>query len=224
MPKIVIDPGHGGGDPGAVGFSGTLEKVISLAIALRTADILRQIVDVKMTRETDTDPALADRAAMADDAELFVSIHCNAAESREANGTEVLIYPGSAEGHWLAEILLPRLTKTLGTVNRGIKERPDLAVLRLTNCPAVVVEPAFLSHPGEEAMLLDPDVHEAIAQVIAEGVAEYLGLKLPERWEPAAEIAKLKEDGLIDGDHAPKDIVSWGEFATVINRMRGESK
>lgn len=183
---LILDPGHGGNDPGAVGPSGTKEKVIALAIALQTAAILRQIVEVKLTRETDTDPALVDRAIMADTAELFVSIHCNSVADRTANGTEVLIYPGSVGGRRLAEILLPRLVKTLGTVNRGIKERPDLAVLRLTNYPAVLVELAFLSHPGEEAMLNDPESHAAIAMAVAEGVAEYLGLKLPPTEDPRA--------------------------------------
>lgn len=212
---LILDPGHGGNDPGAVGPSGTKEKVIALAIALQTAAILRQIVEVKLTRETDTDPALVDRAIMADTAELFVSIHCNSVADRTANGTEVLIYPGSVGGRRLAEILLPRLVKTLGTVNRGIKERPDLAVLRLTNYPAVLVELAFLSHPGEEAMLNDPESHAAIAMAVAEGVAEYLGLKLP-----LTEDSRAVEEETIVPDWA-KNSIMWAVANGLITNQAG---
>ncbi|HDQ26391.1 MAG TPA: hypothetical protein ENN43_06575, partial [bacterium] len=88
---IVIDPGHGGNDPGAVGKSGLLEKEVVLDVALKVRDYLKKEKNVKVliTREADKYVTLKDRAAFAnrEDADLFVSIHCNASTNRAARGT-----------------------------------------------------------------------------------------------------------------------------------------
>jgi len=216
---VCIDPGHGGSsDPGAIGKTGVQEKVVNLAIALRVAAILRPVVDVVMTRETDVDVSLQDRAAV--EADAFASIHCNAADNPDANGTETLYYPGSIMGRRLADRIQAHVVQELGTVDRGVKERPDLAVLRLSNCPAALVEIAFVSNVKEEAMLEDPAIHARAAQAIAEGIAEGMGFRLPAVWDPVKEIEKLKQDGLTNSSHEPKDVVNWGELATVLNRMR----
>lgn len=215
---IYIDPGHGGRDPGAIGPTGLQEKVITFAVAFRVAAILRPVAEVIMTRINDTDISLQDRSAVKADA--FISIHCNASVSREANGTETFYHPVSVIGRRLAQCIQTRVVKAIGTRDRGIKENPNLAVLRLPDGPSALVEIAFISNPTEEAMLEDYKTHAKVAQAIAEGIAEALGFKLPAVWDPAAEIARLKESGLIDGAHAPKDTVTWGELATVLNRMR----
>lgn len=220
--KIVIDPGHGGPDPGAIGPSGVQEKVIALAIALRLVAILRPVARVIITRETDEDVSLQARADIADGAEALISIHCNAASNPESNGTETLYYPGSVMGRRLAECIQTQVVQELGMKNRGIKERPGLAVLRLTNAPAAILEIAFISNPTEEANLEDPKIHTRVAQAIARGTAEALGLKLPVAWDPAVELQKLRDDGLINTEKKPQDVVNWGELATVLNRMRRE--
>jgi len=90
--RIVIDPGHGGYDPGAVGLRGTKEKDITLKLALRLADTLnsRRNLSVHLTRSADYYLNLSDRTATANQyrADLFLSIHCNAAENRDARGSE----------------------------------------------------------------------------------------------------------------------------------------
>lgn len=222
MPIVCLSAGHGGSDPGAIGKTGVQEKVVNLAVALRVAAILRPVVDVVMTRETDVDVSLEERAELANssDCSCFTEIHCNASVFRDANGTETFYHPASVVGRRLAQCIQSRMVKALGTRDRGIKESPNLAVLRLTNCPAALVEIAFISNAKEEAMLTDPKVHALAAQAIAEGIAEAMGFKLPTPWDPVIEIGKLKTDGLIDSGHAPKDAVTWGELATILNRIR----
>lgn len=172
-----------------------------------------------MTRIDDTDISLQDRSAV--EADAFVSIHCNASASRDANGTETFYHPVSVVGRRLAQCIQGRVVEAIGTRDRGIKENQDLAVLRLTNCPAALVEIAFLSNVKEEGMLEDPKIHALAALAIAEGIAEAMGFNLPAVWDPAVEIDKLKTDGMIDSNHFPKTAVTWGELATVLNRMRG---
>ncbi|HAY23450.1 MAG TPA: N-acetylmuramoyl-L-alanine amidase [Desulfobacterales bacterium] len=218
---IAIDPGHGGEDPGAVGKTGVQEKVVALAVALRVAAILRPIADVKMTRVDDTDVSLENRANV--EADAFISIHCNASVFRDSNGTETFYHPVSVIGRRLAERIQAKVVSALGTRDRGVKKSPNLAVLRLTKCPAALVEIAFLSNVKEEAMLEEPKIHALAAQSIAEGIAEAMGFKLPVVWDPVAEIEKLRAEGLINGEKKPKDTVTWGEFATVLNRLRGKS-
>lgn len=91
-PRLVIDPGHGGKDPGAVGVGGLQEKDVTLAIALELADLLRRdgVWDVKLTRDWDRTVSLEERTAIANafGADLFVSIHANASPNREARGIE----------------------------------------------------------------------------------------------------------------------------------------
>jgi len=219
--KIVLDPGHGG-EPGAVGPAGTKEKVINLAVAFRVAAILRPVAEVIMTREADVDMSLQARAIMADEADAFVSIHCNAADKPGAHGTETLHYPGSVWGRRLAQAIQQRVVAALDTADRGLKERSDLAVLRLTNPPAALVEIAFLSNPAEEAMLNDPTTHAKAAEAIAQGIADCFEFVLHPEYDPVKEIAKLREAGLINSDHKSGDPVTWGEFATVLNRLRKE--
>lgn len=219
--RVCIDPGHSGPDPGAVGKTGVQEKVINLAVALRVAAILEPVAEVVLTRIDDSDISLQDRAAMADGTEAFVSIHCNSSVFRDANGTETFYHPASVIGRRLAQCIQSKVVGAIGTRDRGIKESPNMAVLRLTSCPAVLVEIAFLSNVKEEGMLEDPKVHALAAQAIAEGITEAIGLRLPEKWDPVVEIEKLKQSKLIDSDHAPKDVVTWGELATVLNRIRG---
>jgi N-acetylmuramoyl-L-alanine amidase len=149
---------------------------------------------VKLTRNDDMamgDTVMADLQARADvankwGADCFVSIHCNSANDPNANGTETFIFPGSSKGRMLAEPVHNRVVRALGTRDRGIKEAAfatgweaqEFGVLRLTRCPAVLVELAFISNPTEEALLESESFQRKAAQAIAEGVAAYLGIDL----------------------------------------------
>lgn len=185
MKKVMLDPGHGGYDPGAVGPSGVQEKNITLAVALQVADFLASAAEVRLTHKEDVpwddNSDLAARSAMTNEwsADCFVSIHCNSASGPEAHGTETFHYPGSEQGQALANSLQARLINALGLTDRGVKEA-NFAVLRQTNCPACLAELAFVSNPAEEALLVSPDFQAKAARAIAEGVVDFLGLSLPD--------------------------------------------
>jgi N-acetylmuramoyl-L-alanine amidase len=232
--KVVIDPGHGGPDAGAVGPAGVREKDVTLAVARRTAEYLAGPVAVRLTREgdvalgADDNSELGNRAKVANDwgADLFVSIHCNSAASPEARGTETYFYPGSEEGKKLAAALQKSLVGALKLADRGTKEA-NFAVLRLTECPAALVELAFISNPQEEALLADPEFQDRAARALAEGTAAYLGVQLPQPQPPSGPedwkqkiIADAKKAGLITQDHDPDEPApKWFVLATELRLL-----
>jgi len=170
---IVIDPGHGGRDPGAVGPGGTKEKDVNLVIAHLVHTRLQQDYSVFMTRKNDETVTLTARSALANakKADLFISIHCNAATNPLANGTET--YYASPTGAKLAKHIHERLVG-LGLKDRGIKQGA-YAVLRNTRMPAVLVEVAFISHAAEEIQLGSTRFLTDVADAICEGVYDYFG-------------------------------------------------
>jgi len=183
---VVVDPGHGGNDPGAVGPSGLHEKDVNLAIARHAANYLLSCgVEVILTRNTDTDVSLAERVDIANraGAVVFLSIHVNSG-GYTATGAETYYHHGSAEGKRLAVCVQEQMT-ALGLYNRGVKDDTSLYsgglyVLRETAMPAALVEVAFISNPNEEAWLANPDNQDAAGKAIAKGVCEYLGVPFVE--------------------------------------------
>src|SRR6056297_3337998 len=120
---VVIDPGHGGKDPGAVAGD-VQEKDINLRIAAGVyVKLLENGYKVKMTRTNDSFIRLYDRAAIANDmkADVFISIHNNSSGSNKAGGTEILYYPGSKKGKRLAGLIQSNLVDRLNFDDRGIK-------------------------------------------------------------------------------------------------------
>ena len=107
--------------------------------------------------------------------DVFVSVHCHAAANRQAHGTETFYFPLSAEGHNLASYIQGELIDALGRYDRGVKSG-NLWVVRYTNCPAALVELAFISNPEEEALLADQDFQYRCAVAIWRGVKGYLGI------------------------------------------------
>jgi len=122
--KVCIDPGHGGSQPGAVGYFGTKEKDITLQVALQLRDVLKNAgVEVVMTRESDKDVRTAKQpnelqarcdVANNSKADVFVSVHCNAADDRTAHGTETWYYPKDAKSKTLAQFIQTELVKQIG--------------------------------------------------------------------------------------------------------------
>lgn len=171
--RIVIDPGHGGIDPGAIG-EGLRESDVALAISFFLRDeLVDGGHDVLMTRDTDVFIPISERCRLANTwkADLFVSIHCNAASNPQAHGAELLIYPGSVRGRDLAGHIWKPLCDIPGLRDRGIKPRGDLGVLRGTSMPAVLVETAFISNGADRRRYLDRDVgRKKIAKAIALGI------------------------------------------------------
>lgn len=174
--KIVIDPGHSGPvEPGACA-DGVRECDVVLAIAKLLAEQLYDTGhDVLLTRTGDiatTDLALRAELANANGADVFVSIHANSVASDTAHGTEVYHYPGSARGKRLAECIQARLVAELNTADRGVKTA-NFQVLRETDCPAVLVEVAFISNEADRLLLTSYAGQLAAAVAIAGALADY---------------------------------------------------
>ncbi len=103
-------------------------------------------------------------------ADIFVSLHCNAA-CQTARGTETLIYSAGGSSEELARCIQQQIVDSIGTIDRGVKERPDLCVLRCTEMPAVLVECAFIDNPTDEELLRTRQ--DDFARAIARGVTDY---------------------------------------------------
>lgn len=218
---IVLDPGHGGGDPGAVAYA-LKEKDITLFLAQRAASFLTAYeTKVLLTRYGDGDVDLSARAALANEqqADFFCSLHVNAGGG---TGFESYIHPAAARRtEDLARALhaeLARFYLQRGFPDRGLK-RADFAVLRETNMPAVLLENLFLDHPRDAAYLADGAFLEELAASLARTLAKVLGLKERSTWDPAGEVKRLRERDLITVEHDPLSPVTWGELATVMNRL-----
>ncbi len=173
-PFIVIDPGHGGDDPGAVGPSGILEKDATISTAFYLLSFMLCWAHPYLVRRTDESVSLQKRSAISNsnDAILFVSLHFNGAESPAANGCEVLFFPGSEKGQKYACRLQKDIVSIFRGQDRGIKERGDLAVLRETVAPAILLEPAFITNPKEEYMVKQYAYQYALAKVINDAIRE----------------------------------------------------
>lgn len=178
---IVVDPGHGGYNAGAVGASGkTWEKTNVLFIAKDLKTMLEAAgATVIMTRETDISPEsktrnqLETRVHIANqaNADLFVSIHNDANRDRNIVGTTTYYY-GSAKGRQLAESVQNSLVAALGSHDHGVKSSPYY-VLRNTRMPAILVEVGFISNYWEEKRLADPAYRYKASQGIFEGTKRY---------------------------------------------------
>lgn len=153
--KVFIDPGHGGIDPGAVGY-GLNEKDVVLEISKKVGNILtQQGITVEYSRKNDTNITLEGRAEMANNwgASLFVSIHANSNEGLPGTGTECYTYPtADVQNKNLSANVASSISNKLGLTNRGHKEA-DYAVLRLTNMPAILIETAFINNANDVSKL-----------------------------------------------------------------------
>lgn len=185
---IVIDPGHGslqsggGADPGAVSPSGLYEKDVVTKIAAAAGEVLSQNgATVVYTRKGDTSITLEGRARLANNlgADAFVAIHCNSSTGSAGNGTSTYIYnPGTlSSAQWnarqrLAASVQNELIRTLGRKNLGVLQS-NLAVLRCTTVPSILVETAFLSNSEEESLLRSSAFQTRAGKAVAEGLIDY---------------------------------------------------
>ena len=174
--RIAIDPGHSGPyEPGACADGAT-----EAAVVMDIADHLGRILqangeEVMLTRVGDIDDAgLIWRAEIANlwGADLFLSIHANSFTDPAAHGTEVWHFPGSRGGIRLALAVQRQIVRHLHTADRGVKPG-TFTVLSATDCPAVLIETAFLSNPVDRVLLTSPPFQELFAASIAAGIREY---------------------------------------------------
>lgn len=180
---IVLDAGHGGSDRGAVGPSGLTEKEVTLSVALKAEQMLSNAgANVVMTRWTDVDVAspnasnteeLGARVAKAPyDAEVFISIHCNAFSNPNSNGMETFYYSGSPESYRLAALLNDELLRYGGLNNRGIKSA-NFYVIKHSTCPASLIELGFITNYEEESLLADDEYQTRLAQAIVAAINRF---------------------------------------------------
>ena len=184
MIKIYLDQGHNPRDynTGAEG-NGYFEQDITYDIGMRLYNYLAENPDFtpRLSRPTpDTILGTTNsssltarvREANAWGADVFISLHTNAAINPAANGAEALIYSRNSNvSYELAEDILREMTLVTGVRNRGVIERPGLYVLRRTNMPAVLVEMGFITNPGDaELMVNSPNL---FALGIYRGILDY---------------------------------------------------
>jgi N-acetylmuramoyl-L-alanine amidase len=174
--NIVIDPGHGGHDPGTTSVTGVHEKTVNYDVAEKVAAILeRRGLAVTMTRQRNEYIELEARAEMANrrNADLFVSIHADSAPSPSAQGFTVYIANAASADSQRAARDISRAMATTGLENRGVR-REDYRVLRTSRGPAVLVEMGYLSNRQDALRLQDSAFQDKLAAAIATGILDYL--------------------------------------------------
>ncbi len=185
---IVIDPGHGGKDPGKVGCHDEVEKEINLAIALLVEEkLIKEGYEVTLTRKTDftatgqydstKNEDMKARVTVISDANpaCCVSIHQNSFTDSEVRGAQTFYYYGSVEGQRLAESIQKSLISIADPDNtRKVKGNTEYYLLKQSICPIVIVECGFLSNEDESLKLNSPEYQEILATAIVEGILEYL--------------------------------------------------
>jgi N-acetylmuramoyl-L-alanine amidase len=208
---IVIDAGHGGRDPGAIGRTGLKEKDVNLDIAVRLKKYFSRVgVYVIMTREEDLDYGgengatnlskkrrdLVYRVKMANNskADLLLSIHVNSFPQSIWSGAQCFYDSKNSKSKLLAEAIQRSLVTKLGP-NRRKAKSADYMILKNTNMPSVTVEVGFISNPREEEFLADAEYREKLAAAIFYGTAEYLSEQVTE--SPSPVIAGKNQRGKV---------------------------
>ncbi len=180
---IVIDPGHGGDETGT-SYGSTVEKNINLDISLRTGKLIEsEGINVLYTRKNDVYVGLKERAEFANknDAVLFLSVHNNMMPGDpDYRGTETLYCtprnpsPGVMDGEKFATIVQRELVTSLKTRDNGTIYRPNLAVTRRTDMPAVIAEVAYISNKSDRSRLQDSDFRQDAASALKRAVIKTL--------------------------------------------------
>lgn len=172
---VIIDPGHGGKDSGAIGIGGVLEKDVILPISKRITEVLeRNGIQVIMTRDSDYFVTLPGRVTMAEraNADVFVSIHANSAGANrpEVSGLETYHYDS---GLRLAQIVHSKILQSLNVRDRKVR-KARFYVLRKTSMPSILVETGFLTGRDDAAKLRTSAYQNQMADAIAQGILQYL--------------------------------------------------
>lgn len=187
---IVLDPGHGGPDGGAISKSGLVEKEVALKIAFYLRDYLQEAgALVVMTRDRDTDLADDDtrglsrrktqdlmrriRIVKESGADALISIHLNAIPSSRWKGAQTFYHPEAEENKRLASFIQAELIRTLENTNRLPKISGDIFILKASPVPSAMVEVGFLSNPEEAARLGDEKYQKKLAAAIYYGILRY---------------------------------------------------
>lgn len=173
--KVVIDLGHGGHDPGAVGKGGTKESDVVLKIGKYLESILRDVdIEVRFTRISDKYVSLGDRVKLANGygADYFVSIHVNSCSDSSVRGVEVWQYSSDEKLEQFSSGICEEIAKVLKIRNRGIKYSKSLYVLKNTLMKAALIEVDFISNEKCEKDLNKDSNIKVIAESIKDNLLE----------------------------------------------------
>lgn len=245
--KVVLDAGHGGSDPGAIGINGLREKDVNWDITQKVRDeLIAKGYEVVLTRTDDSYWSLAQRVEFTNSqqADLFVSLHANANPNGNTNGTMVLYYdnaypqedyPASDTmkqltpyNQDLAQHVLDSLVTAAGTKNLGLVPSA-VYVVRMGIIPSILVETAFLSQTSDAALLASVSERSKMAAAIADGIAAYTPPIFTDtlgHWAREA-ILRMKNKGVIEGianRYEPERALTRAEFLTLMDRVFTFSK
>lgn len=173
---VVLDPGHGGYDPGAM-RNNVMEKNMTISIAKKIERNLKaQGATVIMTRTDDKFVSLEDRVVISNNKkpDIFVSVHINSSENASAHGIETHYFKDDSLD--LAKSIHEAMTSEIAETNRGIL-KSRFYVIRHTNQPSVLLELGFISNDDERNLLLLPEQQEKFAKAIADGINKYFEKK-----------------------------------------------
>lgn len=175
MAGVILDAGHGGYDNGAQ-FNGRKEKDDNLRLALAVGEILSQNgIPVSYTRQSDIYQSPSEKARIANEsgADYFVSFHRNSSpNANQYHGVETLVFDNSGIKAEMAQNVNAQL-ENIGFRNIGVRERPNLTVLKRTRIPAILIEAGFINSDRDNA-LFDSSFQDS-AQAIADGIMETIG-------------------------------------------------
>lgn len=179
---VILDPGHGGEDPGKVGVNGALEKDINLQVARKVREKLEaRGLEVVMTREEDVMQGgkkedLNKRIQLIEKskAELVVGIHQNSFTDPEVKGAQVFYYSESEEGKAAAQVMQESLKTVDPSNEREIKANSSFFMLKNTKRTTIIVECGFLSNPEEAGSLVNNEYQEQLAEAICSGIMKWL--------------------------------------------------
>ena len=179
---IVVDPGHGGEDPGKVGINDVLEKDLNLQIAKKVKKLLEEAgIKIVMTRTNDKVPDakkedLNQRVQLINETKptLALCIHQNSYPDEKIKGAQVFYHTITSEAEDVASIVQEELRTVDPTNTRQIKENDTYFMLKNTQVPTIIVECGFLTNPEEAAKLTQEEYQDKLAQAICEGVIKWL--------------------------------------------------
>jgi N-acetylmuramoyl-L-alanine amidase len=239
---VVIDPGHGGHDPGAIGVNGLKEKNINLDISKKLEKELNDLgYDTIMTRDSDIYLTLQERVSLANHSggDIFVSVHSNSHPNSSAKGTMVLYYDNaypdanypasstmrllSAENKALAHSIQNNVIQKVNTFDRGI-DPSVVFVVRNGIMPSVLIETAFVSNKEDARLLGTESFRTAVASGIAKGISKYkppVFYDLHNHWAKES-ILNLEELGIVKGNNGafhPNQQMTRAEFIVILDRL-----
>lgn len=177
MISLILDPGHGGRECGAIGINGLQEKDCTLYICKKCKKILEdEGISITLTRTKDIYLSMEDRIQLANEegGDYFISIHFNSSSNLTTSGTEIYYVDSDDGENILATKMLDVITKEMKFLSRGIKTG-DSQVIKHIDMPSILIEVCFLSNPKEEALLEEDSFKDKIAESIAKGFLKFIG-------------------------------------------------